>query len=198
MKKNLVRITVLISIIIAIGLMFLLGKYIGKNIEDKRREAEMKNILENGNLRNEEFYLDVIKDSNEKKEEILNTKLIVKKKNRKEIEVVYSTYDPKEREATLKMFDTYYLLKKVGEDWYDATTLFMGISSTVNNIAENEKIILGKQYNLKFSFLVQNSKRQYGLPNGRYKLRIYSNSTDKDLKYQLRYKEVEFEINDGE
>ena len=96
------------------------------------------------------------------------------------------------------MFDTYYLLKKVGEDWYDATTPFMGISSTVNNIAENEKIILGKQYNLKFSFLVQNSKRQYGLPNGRYKLRIYSNSTDKDLKYQLRYKEVEFEINDGE
>ena len=158
----------------------------------------MKNILANGNLRNEEFYLDVIKDSNEKKEEILNTKLIVKKKNRKEIEVAYSTYDPKEREATLKMFDTYYLLKKVGEDWYDATTSFMGISSTVNNIAENEKIILGKQYNLKFSFLVQNSKRQYGLPNGRYKLRIYSNSTDKDLKYQLRYKEVEFEINDGE
>ena len=70
MKKNLVRITVLISIIIAIGLMFLLGKYIGKNIEDKRREAEMKNILENGNLRNEEFYLYVIKDTNEKKEEI--------------------------------------------------------------------------------------------------------------------------------
>ena len=95
-----------------------------------------------------------------------------KEKNRKEIEVTYSTYDPKERDATLKMFDTYYLLKKVGEDWYDATTPFMGISSTVNNIAENEKIILGKQYNLKFSFLVQNSKRQYGLPNGRYKLRI--------------------------
>lgn len=198
MKKNLVRITVLISIIIAIGLMFLLGKYIGKNIEDKRREAEMKNILENGNLRNEGFYLDVIKDSNEKKEEILNTKLIVKKKSRKEIEVTYSTYDPKEKDATLKMFDTYYLLKKVGEDWYDANTPFMGISSTANNIAENERIILGKQYNLKFSFLVQNSKRQYGLPNGRYKLRIYSNSTDKDLKYQLRYKDVEFEINDGE
>lgn len=96
------------------------------------------------------------------------------------------------------MFDTYYLLKKVGEDWYDANTPFMGISSTANNIAENERIILGKQYNLKFSFLVQNSKRQYGLPNGRYKLRIYSNSTDKDLKYQLRYKDVEFEINDGE
>ena len=73
----------------------------------------------------------------------------------------------------------------------------MGISYTVNNIAQNEKIILGKKYDLKFNFLVQNSERQYGLQNGRYKLRIYSNSTDKNLKYQLRYKEVEFEINDG-
>lgn len=194
--KNKIMLTVITIILII--LVFFIGIQLGKIIEEKNIKTEMKNILANGNLRNEEFYLDVIKDSNEKKEEILNTKLIVKKKNRKEIEVAYSTYDPKEREATLKMFDTYYLLKKVGEDWYDATTSFMGISSTVNNIAENEKIILGKQYNLKFSFLVQNSKRQYGLPNGRYKLRIYSNSTDKDLKYQLRYKEVEFEINDGE
>ena len=194
--KNKIMLTVITIILII--LVFFIGIQLGKIIEEKNIKTEMKNILANGNLRNEEFYLDVIKDSNEKKEEILNTKLIVKKKNRKEIEVAYSTYDPKEREATLKMFETYYLLKKVGEDWYDATTSFMGISSTVNNIAENEKIILGKQYNLKFSFLVQNSKRQYGLPNGRYKLRIYSNSTDKDLKYQLRYKEVEFEINDGE
>ena len=172
--------------IILIILVFFIGIQIGKIVKKKNIKNEMKNILENGNLRNEGFYLDVIKDSNEKKEEILNTKLIVKKKSRKEID------------ATLKMFDTYYLLKKVGEDWYDANTPFMGISSTANNIAENERIILGKQYNLKFSFLVQNSKRQYGLPNGRYKLRIYSNSTDKDLKYQLRYKDVEFEINDGE
>lgn len=157
----------------------------------------MKNILVNGNLRNEGFYLDVIKNSNQKQEEILNTNLIVKNKSRKGIEVTYSTYDEKERNATLKMFDTYYLLKKVGEDWYEANTLFMGISSTVNNIAQNEKIILGKKYDLKFNFLVQNSERQYGLQNGRYKLRIYSNSTDKNLKYQLRYKEVEFEINDG-
>ena len=194
--KNKIMLTVITIILIV--LVFFIGIQIGKIVKEKNIKNEMKNILENGNLRNEGYYLDIIKDSNEKKEEILNTKLIVKKKNRKEIEVAYSTYDPKEREATLKMFDTYYLLKKVGEDWYDATTSFMGISSTVNNIAENEKIILGKQYNLKFSFLVQNSKRQYGLPNGRYKLRIYSNSTDKDLKYQLRYKEVEFEINDGE
>lgn len=192
------KIMLAVITIILIILVFFIGIQLGKIIEEKNIKTEMKNILANGNLRNEGYYLDIIKDSNEKKEEILNTKLIVKKKNRKEIEVAYSTYDPKEREATLKMFDTYYLLKKVGEDWYDATTSFMGISSTVNNIAENEKIILGKQYNLKFSFLVQNSKRQYGLPNGRYKLRIYSNSTDKDLKYQLRYKEVEFEINDGE
>ena len=184
--------------IILIILVFFIGIQIGKIVKKKNIKNEMKNILENGNLRNEGFYLDVIKDSNEKKEEILNTKLIVKKKSRKEIEVTYSTYDPKEKDATLKMFDTYYLLKKVGEDWYDANTPFMGISSTANNIAENERIILGKQYNLKFSFLVQNSKRQYGLPNGRYKLRIYSNSTDKDLRYQLRYKDVEFEINDGE
>lgn len=194
--KNKIMLTVITIILIV--LVFFIGIQLGKIIEEKNIKTEMKNILANGNLRNEGYYLDIIKDSNEKKEEILNTKLIVKKKNRKEIEVAYSTYDPKERDATLKMFDTYYLLKKVGEDWYDATTSFMGISSTVNNIAENEKIILGKQYNLKFSFLVQNSKRQYGLPNGRYKLRIYSNSTDKDLKYQLRYKEVEFEINDGE
>ena len=194
--KNKIMLTVITIILII--LVFFIGIQLGKIIEEKNIKTEMKNILANGNLRNEGYYLDIIKDSNEKKEEILNTKLIVKKKNRKEIEVAYSTYDPKEREATLKMFDTYYLLKKVGEDWYDATTSFMGISSTVNNIAENEKIILGKQYNLKFSFLVQNSKRQYGLPNGRYKLRIYSNSTDKDLKYHLRYKEVEFEINDGE
>ena len=55
------------------------------------------------------------------------------------------------------MFDTYYLLKKVGEDWYEANTPFMGISSTGNNIAQNEKIILGKKYDLKFNFLVQNS-----------------------------------------
>ena len=192
------KIMLAVITIILIILVFFIGIQLGKIIEEKNIKTEMKNILANGNLRNEGYYLDIIKDSNEKKEEILNTKLIVKKKNRKEIEVAYSTYDPKEREATLKMFDTYYLLKKVGEDWYDATTSFMGISSTVNNIAENEKIILGKQYNLKFSFLVQNSKRQYGLPNGRYKLRIYSNSTDKDLKYHLRYKEVEFEINDGE
>lgn len=191
------KIMLAVITIILIILVFFIGIQLGKIIEEKNIKTEMKNILANGNLRNEGYYLDIIKDSNEKKEEILNTKLIVKKKNRKEIEVAYSTYDPKEREATLKMFDTYYLLKKVGEDWYDATTSFMGISSTVNNIAENEKIILGKQYNLKFSFLVQNSKRQYGLPNGRYKLRIYSNSTDKDLKYHLRYKEVEFEINDG-
>ena len=192
------KIMLIFITIILIVLVFFIGIQLGKIIEEKNIKNEMKNILENGNLRNEGYYLDIIKDSNEKKEEILNTKLIVKKKNRKEIEVTYSTYDPKERDATLKMFDTYYLLKKVGEDWYDANTPFMGISSTVNNIAENEKIILGKQYNLKFSFLVQNSERQYGLPNGRYKLRIYSNSTDKDLKYQLRYKEVEFEIKDGE
>lgn len=138
--------------IILIILVFFIGIQIGKIVKKKNIKNEMKNILENGNLRNEGFYLDVIKDSNEKKEEILNTKLIVKKKSRKEIEVTYSTYDEKERNATLKMFDNYYLLKKIGEDWYETNTPFMGISSTVNNIAQNEKIILGKQYDLKFSF----------------------------------------------
>jgi hypothetical protein len=194
MKNKLILIVIAIILIV---LVFFIGIQIGKIVEEKNIKNEMKNILENDNLRNEGFYLDVIKDSNKKQEEILNTKLIVKNKSRKEIEVIYSTYDEKEREATLKMFDTYYLLKKVGEDWYEANTPFMGISSTVNIIAKNEKIILGKKYDLKFSFLVQNSERQYGLPNGRYKLRIYSNSTDKELKYQLRYKEVEFEISDG-
>ena len=191
------KIILIVIAIILIVLVFFIGIQIGKIVEEKNIKNEMKNILENGNLRNEGFYLDVIKDSNKKQEEILNTKLIVKNKSRKEIEVTYSTYDEKERNATLKMFDTYYLLKKVGEDWYEANTSFMGISSTVNIIAKNEKIILDKKYDLKFSFLVQNSERKYGLPNGRYKLRIYSNSTDKELKYQLRYKEVEFEINDG-
>ena len=100
------KIMLIFITIILIVLVFFIGIQLGKIIEEKNIKNEMKNILENGNLRNEEFYLDVIKDSNEKKEEILNTKLIVKKKNRKEIEVTYSTYDPKERDATLKMFDT--------------------------------------------------------------------------------------------
>ena len=108
------KIMLIFITIILIVLVFFIGIQLGKIIEEKNIKNEMKNILENGNLRNEGYYLDIIKDSNEKKEEILNTKLIVKKKNRKEIEVTYSTYDPKERDATLKMFDTYYLLKKVG------------------------------------------------------------------------------------
>jgi hypothetical protein len=53
--------------IILIVLVFFIGIQLGKIIEEKNIKNEMKNILENGNLKNEEFYLDVIKDSNEKK-----------------------------------------------------------------------------------------------------------------------------------
>lgn len=129
------KIMLIVITIILIVLVFFIGIQLGKTIEEKNIKNEMKNILENGNLRNEGFYLDVIKNSNQKQEEILNTNLIVKNKSRKGIEVTYSTYDEKERNATLKMFDNYYLLKQVGEDWYEANIPFMGISSTVNNIA---------------------------------------------------------------
>lgn len=106
------KIMLIVITIILIVLVFFIGIQIGKIVEGKNIKNEMKNILANGNLRNEGFYLDIIKNSNQKQEEILNTKLIVKNKSRKEIEVTYSTYDEKERNATLKMFDNYYLLKK--------------------------------------------------------------------------------------
>lgn len=107
------KIMLIVITIILIVLVFFIGIQIGKIVEGKNIKNEMKNILANGNLRNEGFYLDIIKNSNQKQEEILNTKLIVKNKSRKEIEVTYSTYDEKERNATLKMFDNYYLLKKL-------------------------------------------------------------------------------------
>ena len=98
--------------IILIILVFFIGIQLGKIIEEKNIKNEMKNILANGNLRNEGFYLDIIKNSNQKQEEILNTKLIVKNKSRKEIEVTYSTYDEKERNATLKMFGNSLIWKR--------------------------------------------------------------------------------------
>ena len=81
------KIMLIFITIILIVLVFFIGIQLGKIIEEKNIKNEMKNILENGNLRNEEFYLDVIKDSNEKKEEILNTKLIVKKKTEKKLKL---------------------------------------------------------------------------------------------------------------
>ena len=77
------KIMLIFITIILIVLVFFIGIQLGKIIEEKNIKNEMKNILENGNLRNEGYYLDIIKDSNEKKEEILNTKLIVKKKKQK-------------------------------------------------------------------------------------------------------------------
>ena len=53
--------------IILIILVFFIGIQLGKIIEEKNIKTEMKNILANGNLRNEGYYLDIIKDSNEKK-----------------------------------------------------------------------------------------------------------------------------------
>lgn len=61
------KIMLIFITIILIVLVFFIGIQLGKIIEEKNIKNEMKNILENGNLRNEEFYLDVIKDSNEKK-----------------------------------------------------------------------------------------------------------------------------------
>lgn len=81
------KIMLIFITIILIVLVFFIGIQLGKIIEEKNIKNEMKNILENGNLKNEEFYLDVIKDSNEKKEEILNTKLIVKKKTEKKLKL---------------------------------------------------------------------------------------------------------------
>ena len=68
------KIMLIFITIILIVLVFFIGIQLGKIIEEKNIKNEMKNILENGNLRNEGYYLDIIKDSNEKKEEILNTK----------------------------------------------------------------------------------------------------------------------------
>ncbi len=61
------KIMLIFITIILIVLVFFIGIQLGKIIEEKNIKNEMKNILENGNLRNEGFYLDVIKDSNEKK-----------------------------------------------------------------------------------------------------------------------------------
>ena len=60
------RMLIVITIILII-LVFFIGIQIGKIVEEKNIKNEMKNILENGNLRNEGYYLDIIKDSNEKK-----------------------------------------------------------------------------------------------------------------------------------
>ena len=57
-KKMLIIIT-----IILIVLVFFIGIQLGKIIEEKNIKNEMKNILENGNLRNEGYYFDIIKDS---------------------------------------------------------------------------------------------------------------------------------------
>ena len=81
------KIMLAVITIILIILVFFIGIQLGKIIEEKNIKTEMKNILANGNLRNEGYYLDIIKDSNEKKEEILNTKLIVKKKTEKKLKL---------------------------------------------------------------------------------------------------------------
>ena len=59
------RMLIVITIILII-LVFFIGIQIGKIVEEKNIKNEMKNILANGNLRNEGFYLDVIKNSNQK------------------------------------------------------------------------------------------------------------------------------------
>lgn len=61
------KIMLIFITIILIVLVFFIGIQLGKIIEEKNIKNEMKNILENGNLRNEGYYLDIIKDSNEKK-----------------------------------------------------------------------------------------------------------------------------------
>lgn len=61
------KIMLAVITIILIILVFFIGIQLGKIIEEKNIKTEMKNILANGNLRNEGYYLDIIKDSNEKK-----------------------------------------------------------------------------------------------------------------------------------
>ena len=61
------KIMLIFITIILIVLVFFIGIQLGKIIEEKNIKNEMKNILEHGNLRNEGYYLDIIKDSNEKK-----------------------------------------------------------------------------------------------------------------------------------
>ena len=56
--KNKIMLTVITIILII--LVFFIGIQLGKTIEEKNIKNEMKNILANGNLRNEGFYLDVI------------------------------------------------------------------------------------------------------------------------------------------
>ena len=63
--KNKIMLTVITIILII--LVFFIGIQLGKIIEGKNIKTEMKNILANGNLRNEGYYLDIVKDSNEKK-----------------------------------------------------------------------------------------------------------------------------------
>ena len=55
------KIMLIVITIILIVLVFFIGIQIGKIVEEKNIKNEMKNILANGNLRNEGFYLDVIK-----------------------------------------------------------------------------------------------------------------------------------------
>ena len=64
------KIMLIVITIILIVLVFFIGIQIGKIVEEKNIKNEMKNILANGNLKNEGFYLDVIKNSNQKQEEI--------------------------------------------------------------------------------------------------------------------------------
>ena len=62
------KIMLIVITIILIVLVFFIGIQIGKIVEGKNIKNEMKNILANGNLRNEGFYLDIIKNSNQKQE----------------------------------------------------------------------------------------------------------------------------------
>lgn len=77
------KIMLIVIAIILIILVFFIGIQIGKIIEKKNIKNEMKSILENGNLRNEGFYLDVIKDSNEKKRRDIKYKINSKEKKQK-------------------------------------------------------------------------------------------------------------------
>ena len=56
------KIMLIVITIILIVLVFFIGIQIGKIVEGKNIKNEMKNILANGNLRNEGFYLDIIKN----------------------------------------------------------------------------------------------------------------------------------------
>lgn len=168
------KIMLMVITIILIILVFFIGIQLGKTIEEKNIKNEMKNILANGNLRNEGFYLDVIKNSNQKQEEILNTKLIVKNKSREEDINVSTRYYILEREINGK----WYQIEPIGiknKKYLEGDTL--GISFNTN-----------VKYNIFKDFSEYTKK---GLPKGKYRIIFISQNVKENNSKSYIGKEFE-------